>query len=45
VLFGSDEPWSDFMSEYWKIEGAPVSEELKRMVFVENFENLHKAAW
>ena len=21
VLFGSDEPWSDFMSEYWKIEG------------------------
>ena len=22
VLFGSDEPWSDFMSEYWKIEGA-----------------------
>ena len=22
VFFGSDEPWSDFMSEYWKIEGA-----------------------
>ena len=37
VIFGSDEPWSDFMSEYWKIEGAPVSEELKRMVLVDNF--------
>ena len=32
VIFGSDEPWSDFMGEYWKIEGAPVSEQLKRMV-------------
>ena len=45
VIFGSDEPWSDFMGEYWKIEGAPVSEELKRMVFRENFENLHGGAW
>ena len=45
VLFGSDEPWSDFMSEYWKIEGAPVSEELKRMVLVENFEKLHEKHW
>ncbi len=45
VLFGSDEPWSDFMGEYWKIEGAPVSEELKRMVFKENFEKLHGERW
>ena len=45
VLFGSDEPWSDFMGEYWKIEGAPVSEELKRMVFVDNFEKLHEKHW
>ena len=45
VLFGSDEPWSDFMSEYWKIEGAPVSEELKRMVLKENFETLHGDRW
>ena len=45
MLFGSDEPWSDFMSEYWKIEGAPVSEELKRMVLVENFEKLHEKHW
>lgn len=45
VIFGSDEPWSDFMSEYWKIEGAPVSEELKRMVLVDNFANLHEKHW
>lgn len=45
VLFGSDEPWSDFMSEYWKIEGAPVSEELKKMVLYDNFEKLHGDRW
>jgi predicted TIM-barrel fold metal-dependent hydrolase len=45
VIFGSDEPWSDFMGEYWKIEGAPVSEELKRMVFVDNFVKLHEKHW
>jgi hypothetical protein len=33
------------MSEYWKIEGAPVSEELKRMVLVDNFHNLHEKHW
>jgi hypothetical protein len=33
------------MGEYWKIEGAPVSEELKRMVFKENFEKLHGDHW
>ena len=32
VFFGSDEPWSDFMGEYWKINGVPVSEELKQQV-------------
>jgi predicted TIM-barrel fold metal-dependent hydrolase len=41
VLFASDEPWSDFMGEYWKIEGAPVSKELKERVFVTNFEELY----
>jgi hypothetical protein len=45
VIFGSDEPWSDFMGEYWKIEGAPVSEELKRMVFRDNFERLFGDRW
>ena len=33
VLFSSDIPWSDFMGEYWKIEGAPISEELKDNIF------------
>jgi hypothetical protein len=33
------------MSEYWKIEGAPVSEELKRMVLVDNFVKLHEKHW
>jgi hypothetical protein len=33
------------MSEYWKIEGAPVSEELKRMVFRDNFEALFGSKW
>jgi predicted TIM-barrel fold metal-dependent hydrolase len=41
VLFASDEPWSDFGSEYWKIAGAPVSEELKERVFRGNFEELY----
>ena len=35
MIFGSDEPWSDFMGEYWKIEGAPVSEELKTHVLAQ----------
>jgi hypothetical protein len=29
------------MGEYWKIEGAPVSDELKERVFVTNFEELY----
>ena len=41
VLFSSDEPWSDFWGEYWKIEGAPVSEELKDRVFYRNFLDLY----
>ena len=41
VLFASDEPWSDFWGEYWKIAGAPVSEELKNRVFAANFEELY----
>jgi uncharacterized protein len=43
VLFASDEPWSDFWSEYWKINGAPVSDELKQRVFYQNFEQLYGA--
>jgi predicted TIM-barrel fold metal-dependent hydrolase len=41
VLFSSDEPWSDFWGEYWKIAGAPVSQELKDRVFYGNFEEVY----
>ena len=41
VLFASDEPWSDFWSEYWKINGAPVSDELKRRILHQNYEELY----
>jgi predicted TIM-barrel fold metal-dependent hydrolase len=41
VLFASDEPWSDFWSEYWKINGAPVSSELKERILYRNYEDLY----
>ncbi|HEY3200717.1 MAG TPA: amidohydrolase family protein [Actinomycetes bacterium] len=41
VLFASDEPWSDFWGEFYKIEGVPVSEDLKDRVFHANFEALY----
>jgi predicted TIM-barrel fold metal-dependent hydrolase len=41
VLFSSDEPWSDFWGEYWKIAGAPVSQELKDRVLYGNFEEVY----
>lgn len=41
VLFSSDEPWSDFWSEYYKIEGAGVSDELKNKIFWGNAEKLY----
>ncbi len=41
VLFASDEPWSDFESEYAKIAGAPVSEELRKRVLYQNFLELY----
>ncbi len=45
VVFASDEPWSDFWGEYWKIEGTKISEELKDRVFAHNFEELYGAKW
>jgi predicted TIM-barrel fold metal-dependent hydrolase len=45
VLFASDEPWSDFWGEYWKINGASVSEELKRRILYQNFEELYGHKW
>lgn len=44
-LFGSDIPWSDFAGEYWKIEGAPISEELKENIFWNNAEKLYGKFW
>lgn len=44
-LFGSDIPWSDFASEYWKIEGADISEELKENIFWNNAEKLYSGFW
>lgn len=41
VLFASDEPWSDFWGEYYKIAGAPVGSELKERVLYRNFEELY----
>ena len=41
VLFASDEPWSDFWGEYWKIAGADVGQELKDRVLHGNFEELY----
>ena len=42
VFFGSDEPWSDFDSEYWKVNGVRgISQELKDNIFWRNFENLY----
>jgi len=41
VLFASDEPWSDFWGEDWKIAGADVGEELKERILHTNFEELY----
>ena len=42
VFFGSDEPWSDFDSEYWKLNGVRgISQELKDRVFWRNYEEAY----
>ncbi|MBQ7738676.1 MAG: amidohydrolase [Desulfovibrionaceae bacterium] len=43
VLFGSDEPWSDFWSEYYKVDGLGLPEDLKQKVFWDNAEALFGA--
>jgi len=45
VNFASDEPWSDFWGEYWKIEGTKVGEELKDRIFYQNFVDLYGHKW
>jgi predicted TIM-barrel fold metal-dependent hydrolase len=41
VFFASDEPWSDFWGEHYKIAAANVSQELKERVLHGNFEELY----
>jgi predicted TIM-barrel fold metal-dependent hydrolase len=45
VLFASDEPWSDFWGEYYKIAGQPVGKELKDRILYDNFEALYGHKW
>lgn len=45
MIFASDEPWSDFWGEYWKIEGVACSDELKDRIFHRNFEELYGHKW
>lgn len=42
VLFASDEPWSDFWSEYYKIRNAPVGDELKDRILHRNAVELYE---
>lgn len=42
ILWGSDEPWSDLPSEYWKWEGLDnISEEFKNKIFWKNAERVY----
>jgi predicted TIM-barrel fold metal-dependent hydrolase len=36
LMFGCDEPWSDYESEFWKIQGAKISDEIKERIFWAN---------
>jgi uncharacterized protein len=45
VLFASDEPWSDFWGEYYKVAGQPVGKELKDRILYQNFEALYGHTW
>jgi len=42
VMFGSDNPWGLFPSEYWKIEAIDCSEEIKQKIFYDNAANLYE---
>ena len=42
VLFGSDCPWSDPSTEIALVDGLPLSEEEKELIFYKNAERLLK---
>ena len=42
VMFGSDNPWGLFPSEYWKIEAIDCSNEIKQKIFYDNASNLYE---
>lgn len=41
VLFGTDAPWSSFLSHYWKVESLDIDESLKSKIFWDNAEKLY----
>jgi predicted TIM-barrel fold metal-dependent hydrolase len=43
IMFASDTPWSDFWSEYYRIENANISEELKDRLFYQNAADLYES--
>lgn len=40
ILFGSDEPWCSFMSMYYNVADAEISQDHKEMILSENFNDL-----
>jgi len=36
IMFATDSPWGLFESEYWKIEGLPVNDDIKDDIFFAN---------
>ncbi len=42
VLFGSDNPWGMFEGEFWKIEGANISDDIKNDIFYNNAIKLYE---
>jgi len=41
ILFGSDNPWGIFESEYWKVEAINCPEKIKEKIFYQNANRLY----
>ncbi|WP_238590777.1 amidohydrolase family protein [Paenibacillus beijingensis] len=41
IMFGCDEPWSDYESEFWKIQDARISDEIKERIFWGNAQEMY----